>query len=57
MAGIYLRLTVNTQRVEISTKLFCPVNLWDKERERVKADKEFSNTQINVICTTTSHIN
>ncbi|MBI9065562.1 MAG: site-specific integrase [Marinilabiliaceae bacterium] len=47
MAGIYLRLTVNGQRIEISTKLFCPVYLWDKKKERVKADKDYSNRQIN----------
>ena len=46
-AGIYMRLTVNGQRIEISTKLFCPVQLWDKAKERVKADKEFSNRPIN----------
>lgn len=47
-AGIYMRLIVNGQRIEISTKLFCPVHLWDKTKERVKADKDFSNKAVNV---------
>ncbi|MBI9064797.1 MAG: site-specific integrase [Marinilabiliaceae bacterium] len=47
MAGIYLRLTVNGKRIEISTKLFCPIYLWDNDKERVKADKDYSNRQIN----------
>jgi len=47
MAGIYLRLTVNGQRIEISTKLFCPVYLWDKKKERVKTDKDYSGRQTN----------
>lgn len=47
MTDIYLRLTVNGQRIEISTKLACPVHLWDKVKERIKADEELSNRSIN----------
>jgi len=47
MAGIYLRLTVNGQRQEISTKLFCPVHLWDKTKEKVKADKDYPYRETN----------
>lgn len=47
LAGIYIRLTVNTERLEISTKLKCPVYLWDSSKEKVRSDREFSSSQIN----------
>jgi len=47
MAGIYLRLTVNGKKAEVSTKLQCPISLWDKSKERVKSDGKFNHHHIN----------
>jgi len=47
LAGIYLRITVNSQRTEISTKLSCPVILWDRHREQIKSSVNFPSTRIN----------
>ncbi|MCU4158355.1 site-specific integrase [Carboxylicivirga sp. A043] len=47
MAGIYMRITVNRRKTEVSTKLFCPVDLWDKKKERVGAGKDFNHRHIN----------
>ena len=47
MAGIYLRITVNRQKMELSTKLQCPKKLWDSKKERVKSDGQFNYRQVN----------
>jgi len=44
---IFLRITVNSQRSEISTKLSCPVNLWDGKRECVKTSPTIPTSRIN----------
>ncbi len=46
-AGIYLRITVNRKKVEVSTKLHCPVNLRDQSKERVKSDGKFNHHHAN----------
>ncbi|MCT4648361.1 MAG: site-specific integrase [Carboxylicivirga sp.] len=47
LTGIYLRITVNRQRVEISTKLKCPKRLWDAMKESVKSDSKFNHRHVN----------
>ncbi|MBK3517717.1 phage integrase SAM-like domain and Arm DNA-binding domain-containing protein [Carboxylicivirga marina] len=47
LAGIYLRITVNRQKSEVSTKLQCPKKLWDKSKERVKSDGAFNHRHVN----------
>jgi site-specific recombinase XerD len=47
MAGIYLRITVNNQKIEVSTKLQCPKILWDNNKQRVKSDGKFNHHQVN----------
>nr|WP_319398234.1 site-specific integrase [uncultured Carboxylicivirga sp.] len=44
---IYLRITVDGIRTEFSTKLYCPDHLWNKDKSRVKSDREFSATKTN----------
>ena len=46
-AGIYMRITVNGRKTEISTKLKCPVSLWDPSKERVIADNKFDYRTVN----------
>ena len=47
MAGIYMRITINKQKTEVSTKLQCPVSLWNPSKERVIADRKFNHRPIN----------
>ncbi|MCU4176204.1 site-specific integrase [Carboxylicivirga sp. N1Y90] len=47
MAGIYLRITVNGRKTELSTKLQCPFSLWDNSKERVKSDSKFNYRNVN----------
>ncbi|TAJ11150.1 site-specific integrase [Marinilabiliaceae bacterium JC017] len=47
MAGIYLRITVNGRRTEISTKLSCPATQWDGDKERVKSGDNFPFNRTN----------
>ncbi|TRX72553.1 site-specific integrase [Carboxylicivirga sp. M1479] len=47
MAGIYLRITVNRRKTELSTKLFCPIDLWDAKKEKVKSSPDFNFRHIN----------
>lgn len=46
-AGIYLRITVNRRKTEVSTKLFCPIELWDKSNEKVRSSRDFNYRHIN----------
>ncbi|MCU4176484.1 site-specific integrase [Carboxylicivirga sp. N1Y90] len=47
MAGIYIRITVNRRKTEVSTKLFCPNDLWDKKKEKVMGGTNFNHHHIN----------
>ncbi|MCT4643740.1 MAG: site-specific integrase [Carboxylicivirga sp.] len=47
MAGIYLRITVNKQKIEVSTKLRCPKSLWNQSKEKVMTGSEFNSKHIN----------
>lgn len=46
-ATIFVRITINSQRTEISTKLSCPFNLWDGKREMVKSSTSFPSARTN----------
>ncbi len=47
MAGIYMRITVNSQRTEISTKLSCPAELWNGKKEEIQSGLGFASKRTN----------